>query len=126
MTSMDPMKKQPEFNNNLSPQEIAETDSRLKELFNEELPAGPENPWFNKKVMNRLPEKKRIYRWSFLRIVFYAIAFIGLMAAWFITSYNATTEGFTSTNILCLIFLPLVTIFCAAAIAIPVIKREIA
>ena len=33
-------------------------DEQLKELFKESLPQAPGNPWFVKKVMNRLPEKR--------------------------------------------------------------------
>lgn len=32
-------------------------DKRLKEIFKRDLPAAPENPWFVRKVMNRLPAR---------------------------------------------------------------------
>lgn len=34
-------------------------DERLREIFHRELPDAPQSPWFTRKVMNRLPERKR-------------------------------------------------------------------
>ena len=34
-------------------------DEQLREIFHRELPDAPQSPWFTRKVMNRLPERKR-------------------------------------------------------------------
>lgn len=34
------------------------TDKQIKEFLKRELPQAPVNPWFTRKVMNRLPEKR--------------------------------------------------------------------
>lgn len=34
------------------------TDKQIKEFLKRELPQAPANPWFTRKVMNRLPEKR--------------------------------------------------------------------
>ncbi len=34
------------------------TDKHIKEFLKRELPQAPVNPWFTRKVMNRLPEKR--------------------------------------------------------------------
>lgn len=47
------------------------TDKHIKEFLKRELPQAPDNPWFTRKVMNRLPEKRtnwaaRIENFGFL------------------------------------------------------------
>ena len=45
-------------------------DKALRELFNKELPAARENPWFVNKVLNRLPPRRNpgalLEKWIFL------------------------------------------------------------
>ena len=48
-------------------------DTELKQLLKKELPKAPENPWFTRKVMNRLPEKE----FKVFFPVIWAISFMG-------------------------------------------------
>ena len=56
-----------------------------------ELPAAPANPWFTRKVMNRLPAKgPHIYSW--IEYTAYAIALVALIVFWCIF-YNDIKES---------------------------------
>lgn len=49
-------------------------DDQLKQLFNDTLPQAPRNPWFVKKVMNRLPEKRRASSYSWIEYASYILS----------------------------------------------------
>lgn len=57
------------------------TDKRLKELFKQELPHSPHNPWFTRKVMNRLPAKKNT-RGSYIENIGFLIGAVVLCLLW--------------------------------------------
>ncbi|MFG6391194.1 MAG: hypothetical protein K1V76_02625 [Candidatus Amulumruptor sp.] len=55
---------------------INNTDARLRDLFKSDLAAGPRDPDFTRKVMNRLPDRKPIGWIRKLMTVVYIIAAI--------------------------------------------------
>lgn len=55
-------------------------DEQLKALFKESLPQAPGNPWFVKKVMNRLPEKRSTGTYSWIEYAAYIAAIVLLGA----------------------------------------------
>lgn len=60
---------------------MEQTDNDIKKLLQEGLPKSPRPEWFTKKVMNRLPEKRKpSYCW--IEYPFYAIALIIYIGAW--------------------------------------------
>lgn len=73
------------------------TDKQIKKFLKRELPQAPVNPWFTRKVMNRLPEKRtnwaaRIENTGFL------VAAITLGIFWYMlitttTNSNVITVG---------------------------------
>lgn len=66
-------------------------DIYLKELFRKELPQAPRNPWFVKKVLNRLPDKSpKAYTW--VEYLSYLLSVIGLVVAWFLVLHNIDTK----------------------------------
>lgn len=66
-------------------------DRQLSQLMKEKLPAAPANPWFTRKVMNRLPAKDpHIYSW--IEYTTYAIALVALIVFWCIF-YNDIKES---------------------------------
>ena len=66
-------------------------DRQLSQLMKKELPAAPANPWFTRKVMNRLPAKgPHIYSW--IEYTAYAIALVALIVFWCIF-YNDIKES---------------------------------
>lgn len=99
-------------------------DEQLKDLFNKSLLQAPENPWFVKKVMNRLPDEKlgRGESVSWIEYISYivAIAALGVFAAYKIHEMSVaefvTVEDFISLLVigvvLCVVsimfFLPMI------------------
>ncbi|MEF9924633.1 MAG: hypothetical protein RR854_08695 [Muribaculaceae bacterium] len=55
-------------------------DTYLKEYLKKELPQAGKDEWFTRKVMNRLPDKKRNYAW--IEYVAYAICGIICVCYW--------------------------------------------
>lgn len=66
-------------------------DIYFKELFREELPQAPRNPWFVKKVLNRLPDKSpKAYTW--VEYLSYILSAAGLVAAWLMLLHKVDTK----------------------------------
>lgn len=70
-------------------------DINIKNILQEQKMEAAENPWFTKKVLNRLPEKQRSYVW--IEYVAYFIGGIICGLCWknYITNFtfNAITVG---------------------------------
>lgn len=125
MKQLEEMKTEEKFSN-FPLGNTSRIDSDLKDLAKTELPESPENPWFTKKVMNRLPEQNPASRFGFLKIVCYCLAALAIVAGWALTCYNIATVGFTTSTVTALIALPMVTLYCAIAVALPIVRRELA
>lgn len=100
-------------------------DSRLKELFKKELPQAPENPWFTRKVMNRLPEKEpKVFSW--VEYLSYVIAIVGLVVYWAVFCRDlkeATT--ITMQDIISYLALTVAGFFILISFVMPKIKQWI-
>lgn len=57
------------------------SDENIKVLLKDNLPPAPRSPWFTKKVMNRLPEKRHP-AYSRIEYAAYSLAAILLVGAW--------------------------------------------
>ena len=73
-------------------------DEQLKQLFKETLPEVPRNPWFVKKVMNRLPEKRSASSYSWIEYGAYILAVLllggfGLYQGYGLTKVAEVTIG---------------------------------
>lgn len=94
-------------------------DRLIAERLRSSLPETPENPWFTRRVMNRLPEKSRHAGMSLWQWVFYllgAVAFVAsipLMAKWL----GSTEFGFNT--LLAVASLSLLLLFCAGIYLVP-------
>lgn len=81
------------------------SDKQLKALFHDRLPEAPRNPWFVRKVMNRLPAKDTpAYYW--IEYISYIIALAAVTAGWwhFVNGIKETgvITGGDLINMLCL------------------------
>jgi len=70
-------------------------DSKLREILKREQPKAGDNPWFTRKVMNRLPEKKEKFNWIENLIYILCGVICVLCWKWFIEDLNlsAITVG---------------------------------
>ena len=57
------------------------SDDKLRALLHDRLPQAPRNPWFVRKVMNRLPAKDSP-AYSRIEYITYIIAIIAVIAGW--------------------------------------------
>lgn len=99
-------------------------DKKFAELFNNSA-AAPDNPWFVRKVMNRLPEKQsRQYVW--IEYAVYVIALFAVGAAWWIyVDKVMTTGGITVYDMLVFATLSVLSILVPASFVEPMVKRWI-
>lgn len=99
-------------------------DIKLRELFNNKLPHAPQNDWFVKKVMNRLPEKRR-GAISIIEIIGYATAILVIFGIEIgIGCSIATTGTITLTDIVWLIALNSTLITVVIAIITPHLRHN--
>lgn len=63
-------------------------DIELKRLLQEQLPKASENPWFTRKVINRLPEHRKSYAWIEYLAYFVGGIICGLCWKSFVSGFN--------------------------------------
>lgn len=98
------------------------SDDRLKELFKKELPQAPRNPWFVRKVINRLPEKEAP-ACSRIEYICYAVAAVCLAAAWCHLTLSIRAAGqFTGGDLIYLLVLASVSVAIAIGFVAPRIR----
>ncbi len=94
-------------------------DSRIREIFQKQLPQAPSSPWFTRKVMNRLPEKKAP-ACSWIEYAAYIVASLLLIAFWGMFCAGVKASGvITGGDIINLMALAAVTIVLAASFISP-------
>lgn len=99
-------------------------DERISAMLKERLPQAPANPWFVRKVMNRLPDKPRPLL-SLPEAICYAAALIGLAGAWGYAYSMAMTDGMTMTVITLSGILTLLTLFVIGIFTFPMVRRAL-
>lgn len=102
---------------------ISETDEqKLRQAFHE-LPGAPENPWFHRKVMNRLPEK-RISQYTPVEYLAYLLAVIGIGFGWWYYGSSVIESGvLTGHDLLALITLAVFSVLTPANFVSPLVRR---
>lgn len=99
------------------------TDSHLRELLQKHATDAPENPWFVKKVMNRLPDKQASRKKSAAEIFCYIMGGIGLICAWIYSAQSIATAGLTVSTIVTSGILTVLTLFCIGVFSFPIVRR---
>ena len=72
-------------------------DKRLRETFDAKLPQAPNNPWFTRKVINRLPYKRK-NRAAIIEYAGFALAAIALIAFWITSISTLLNSTFITVN----------------------------
>jgi len=103
--------------------EIRKTDSMIARRLQAGLPQAPENEWFTRRVMNRLPEKRynrgaRLIQWLCYLISFGALG----TGAWLTVDY-ILDNGITMGSLIFLALIPVLAIFCTGVMAAPAVRK---
>lgn len=74
---------------------MTDLDNNIKKILHDSLPNAPESPWFTRKVLNRLPERKS-NRGAIIEYCGFLIGAIALIVMWIkIFSTNDATTPVT-------------------------------
>lgn len=99
-------------------------DLKIRQLLDKKLSQAPQNEWFVKKVINRLPEKQRSAV-SIIEIIGYAIAIIAILGIECSIIYEITTTAtLTLKNLVWLIALNIVFFAIVFAIISPQFRNS--
>ncbi len=109
-------------NNNTSDHVL---DKRLKKILATELPQAPENKWFLRKVMNRLPNKKQTGRLGTAQKACYLTATLLLVGGWCASLFYTLKYGLTANTLIMAAIIPAIAIMCIGIMGIPAIKRAL-
>lgn len=101
------------------------TDRQLRELMHANAPEAPQNPWFVRKVMNRLPDKPATRKRSVAEILCYVIGVLGLLVAWTYSIHSTATNGLTVSTLVMSGVLTLLTLFCIGVFAFPMVRKAL-
>ena len=105
--------------------EYSGLDREIREMFHKELPEAPENPWFVKKILNRLPEPMAWTPMSVCVNLFYILGALAMVSGWIYAVTDTINNGLSSTTLMLAIALPVTTLVGIGLVAIPAIKRSL-
>lgn len=100
-------------------------DRDIREMFHKELPEAPGNPWFVKKILNRLPEPMAWTPMSVCVNLCYILGALAMVSGWIYAVTDTINNGLTSTSLMLAIALPVTTLVGIGLVAIPAIKRSL-
>ncbi len=100
-------------------------DIKIRQLLDKKMPQAPENKWFVKKVMNRLPEKRRSSI-SIIEIMSYTIAILVILGIEIGIVCDISNAGaITLNNIVWLTALNITLISIVASIILPLFRNSL-
>lgn len=100
-------------------------DRELTQLVRNNLPKAPADKWFNRKVMNRLPDRRRTRIFTTAEKISYTASFLFLCIAWILQLTTIHSSGtFTISDILICFSLFAAVVILSGSILIPVLRRS--
>lgn len=101
-------------------------DKILRDLFKENLIQAPKNPWFVKKVMNRLPEKRPVGMYSWIEYLAYALS-IGILGGLALyTGYGiCQSDEITVGNVFSMMSIGFMILVVSVGFFLPAVKQWI-
>lgn len=99
------------------------SDDKLRALLHDRLPQAPRNPWFVRKVMNRLPAKDSP-AYSRIEYITYIIAIIAVIAGWWYVIADIHRAGvLTGGDVINMLCLGIVSTVIAVSFLAPRVRR---
>lgn len=105
--------------------ERVQIDDKLKRLVESELPKAPDDEWFVRRTMNRLPCKVHSPGMGIMQKMCYALGCVLALAGWVVALSYTMQHGLTLNAIIMAVAIPSITMFCICAMAMPAIKRAL-
>lgn len=100
-------------------------DRQLAQLVRKDLPDAPADKWFRRRVLNRLPDRRRTRIFTTAEKVSYTASFLVLCIAWILQLTAIRNSGsFTISDILICFSLFAAAVILSGSILIPVLRRS--
>ena len=106
---------------NISSQE----DIRIRERLQASLPDVADGEWFTRRLMNRLPEKRRSRLPGVLQWACYGASAILLLTTWAYCMADIARHGLSATSLTLAAVIPAVVIFCMSVFAVQAVRRSV-
>ena len=100
-------------------------DRRIAAQLRNSLPQAPENEWFTRRVMNRLPEKRHNRLAVLVQWICYLLSLAALGIGAWLTIDNILIHGLSTSSLVFLAIIPLLAIFCTGMMAAPAVRKVI-
>lgn len=105
---------------------MTDEDKILGKIFKENLPEAPENPWFVRKVMNRLPQKRLYRSYSWIEWLAFAVAILTLGGYIGYVCYSSyKSQEFTVGDVMMMIISGVVGFVVTVSFFIPAVRQWI-
>lgn len=98
-------------------------DIQLKELFDSTLPKAEKNPWFTRRVMNRLPERNCWASVSFWQWICYSLGFAAMLVGLYLSIRLVISSGFTVASLISILSISLLVTICGGMLTVPTLVR---
>lgn len=99
------------------------TDNKLRKILQSDLPEAPDNQWFTKRVVNRLPERNRWATATVGQWICYALSSIALLAGILLSTHYFVKSNFSPISFATLLTVSLLMAICGAILTIPQLIR---
>lgn len=109
-------------NNN---QILSQEESLIRERLQTYLPDVADGEWFTRRLINRLPEKRRSRLPGVLQWVCYGMSAILLFATWSWCIADIARHGLSATSLILAAVIPAVVIFCMSVFAVQAVRRSV-
>lgn len=103
--------------------EIHNIDRLIASKLQEGLPQAPENEWFTRRVMNRLPDTRHNRAARLIQWLCYLISLGALATGSWLTIDYILEHGITLGSLIFLAMIPVLAIFCTGVMAAPAVRK---
>lgn len=105
--------------------DISETtlDRQIRTELQKTLPAPSDGEWFNRRLMNRLPDRRRRLIPTILQTACYILAGIILLGSWVYCVVDVAHNGLSPITLLTAALIPAMAFACLAVIAFQAVRH---
>lgn len=101
-----------------------DTDIRIREEFQSRLPSPGDAEWFNRRLMNRLPNVRRPFLPKVIQAACYIISGLLLLGCWTFCMYDTARNGLSTTSLITAALIPAMAIVCLSVFGFHALRRS--